>query len=87
MKIRINYDARVESEEVDNAWDAEAKKIKITLPDPCTNTPIIIEDDGTGMTLAELQSAYCFVANNRRKRGGELGKAIPIPQKYQYTSL
>jgi hypothetical protein len=57
---------------IDNSWDAEADSVRVTLPEPCTTNPIIIEDDGTGMTLQELQYAYCFVANNRRKRSGEL---------------
>lgn len=35
---------------IDNAWDADATEVCITLPDPLTGHPIIVEDDGSGMT-------------------------------------
>ncbi|NQD96267.1 ATP-binding protein, partial [Pseudomonas sp. CrR25] len=35
---------------VDNAWDADAEQVSITLPEPMSDEPIIIMDDGTGMT-------------------------------------
>lgn len=34
---------------VDNAWDAEAKVVKITLPEILSDAPIIVTDDGSGM--------------------------------------
>lgn len=56
---------------VDNAWDAEATVISITLPDPMTLDPIIVEDNGNGMTEQELRREYLTVANDRRSRKGD----------------
>lgn len=56
---------------VDNSWDADATAISITLPDPMTSNPIVIEDDGSGMTEQELRNEYLVVANDRRSRKGE----------------
>ena len=56
---------------VDNAWDADAPTISITLPDPMTANPIVIEDTGTGMTEQELRNEYLVVANDRLSRKGE----------------
>lgn len=57
---------------VDNAWDADADNVWITLPEPLTQDPIIIKDDGCGMTDKEVSSEYLFIANDRRLRKGEL---------------
>ena len=57
---------------VDNAWDADARNVHITLPAPMTSAPIIIEDDGTGMTEDEVRSEYLKVASDRRSRKGDL---------------
>lgn len=56
---------------IDNAWDAEALKVNITLPEPLSGDPIVVEDNGSGMTLNELQSEYLNIARNRRQRSGE----------------
>ena len=56
---------------VDNAWDADAENVHISLPDPMTDAPIVITDDGTGMTRAELESHYLAIARNRREHRGE----------------
>ncbi|MCP3105486.1 ATP-binding protein [Myxococcus sp. K15C18031901] len=56
---------------VDNAWDADAHEVDIQLPAPMTNDPIIIRDDGTGMTEQEVRSEYLKVASDRRSRKGE----------------
>lgn len=56
---------------VDNSWDADATAIAITLPDPMTSNPIVIEDNGSGMTEQELRNEYLAVANDRRSRKGE----------------
>jgi hypothetical protein len=39
------------AEYVANAWDAEASKVKITVPEDFTNDPIIIEDNGNGIDI------------------------------------
>lgn len=56
---------------VDNAWDADANYVSITLPAPNTSDPIIIQDDGSGMTEREVRAEYLFVANDRRTRKGD----------------
>lgn len=56
---------------VDNAWDADAESISVTLPKPMSEEPIIIVDDGCGMTLEELRRHYLFIASDRRSRRGE----------------
>lgn len=55
---------------IDNAWDAEALRVDITLPDPLSGDAIDVEDNGSGMTLNELQSEYLNIARNRRQRSG-----------------
>ncbi len=56
---------------VDNAWDAEAKVVRITLPDIVTEAPIIVTDDGSGMKEQELRQEYLNIANPRYSRKGE----------------
>ncbi len=56
---------------VDNAWDADSENVRISLPDPLTTNPIVIEDDGTGMTDRELRLEYLSIANDRTSRKGE----------------
>lgn len=56
---------------VDNAWDADANTISINLPDAMTANPIVIEDDGCGMTEQEVRNEYLAVANDRRTRKGD----------------
>ena len=57
---------------VDNAWDAEAQNVWITLPSILTEDAIIeFRDDGTGMTPEEIRSEYLIIANNRRDRKGD----------------
>jgi len=56
---------------VDNAWDAEANNVWITLPDPLTADPIIVQDDGCGMTGPELRSEYLNIASDKRTRTGD----------------
>lgn len=53
---------------VDNAWDADADHVWVTLPEPLTNTPILIKDDGVGMTDRELREIYLKIANDRLSR-------------------
>jgi hypothetical protein len=56
---------------VDNAWDADAEDVEITLPTEMTDEPIIIQDNGSGMTEEELRSEYLKVARDRRSIKGE----------------
>ncbi len=56
---------------VDNSWDADAENVWVTLPEPFTNDPILIKDDGSGMTEKELRNEYLFIANSRTTRKGD----------------
>lgn len=56
---------------VDNAWDADANSVSIALPDAMTTNPIVIDDNGCGMTEQEVRNEYLAVANDRRTRKGD----------------
>lgn len=58
---------------IDNAWDADAEHVWVELPEPDVNPydPIVVRDDGTGMTPKEVQSGYLTIASDRRTRKGE----------------
>lgn len=56
---------------VDNAWDAEANSVWITLPETLTDNPIVVRDDGCGMIAAEIRGEYLNIASDKRTRTGE----------------
>lgn len=56
---------------VDNAWDADASVVRVSLPAPMTQEPITISDDGNGMTEEELRRHYLFIARDRRAAKGD----------------
>lgn len=56
---------------IDNAWDADAALVRITLPDPMSGDPIVVEDNGTGMTEQEVRRDYLAVASDRSSRKGD----------------
>ncbi len=56
---------------VDNAWDADAEQVWIYLPEPLSKDPILIIDDGLGMTEKELKTGYLKIASDRRSRKGD----------------
>ncbi|MCM2458232.1 ATP-binding protein [Rhizobium sp. CG4] len=56
---------------VDNAWDADAKNVWVTLPTPMSSDPIIVRDDGSGMTSLEMRTEYLNIASDKRARTGE----------------
>lgn len=56
---------------VDNAWDADANNVWITLPEPMSTDPVIIRDDGFGMTALEVRNEYLNIASDKRTRTGE----------------
>ncbi|WP_303678181.1 type I restriction enzyme endonuclease domain-containing protein [Ralstonia mannitolilytica] len=62
---------RALKELVDNAWDADADQVSIQLPKPLSGEPIVIRDDGTGMTEEELRRHYLTIAKDRRSVRGE----------------
>lgn len=58
--------AAVLSEAVANAWDAEARKVTINInPDQ-----IVIEDDGAGMTLSDINQRFLYVGYDKRNAEG-----------------
>ncbi|MEQ1718964.1 MAG: ATP-binding protein [Hyphomicrobium sp.] len=59
---------------VDNAWDADAEHIWITLPEVLSGEPIVVQDDGSGMTEEEVRSQYLRVARDRRSQNGDRSK-------------
>ena len=56
---------------VDNAWDADATVVRIALPKILSQQPIVIEDDGSGMTFNEVKSDYLAIAKSRIATRGE----------------
>ena len=56
---------------IDNAWDAEASEVHVTVPNILTDSPIIVQDDGSGMKTAELEAEYLNIASPRYSRKGE----------------
>jgi hypothetical protein len=64
--------AAVLTEAVANAWDADASTVKIRV-DP-ESMWIEIEDDGIGMTVADINERYLRVGYKRRDHGGEHGR-------------
>lgn len=51
---------------IDNAWDADATTVDILLPKPMTADPVVVKDNGSGMTELELREHYLVVAKDRR---------------------
>ena len=56
---------------IDNAWDADADRVVVQFPTALTTDPIVISDNGSGMTELELRKEYLSIANDRRSRKGE----------------
>ncbi len=87
-QIRFQVDSRLASllsqeysstekalkELVDNAWDADAEHISISLPAPMSSDPIVINDNGYGMTAEEVELHYLKIAADRRLLRGERTK-------------
>lgn len=62
---------RALKELVDNSWDADATTVRIELPRPMSDEPVVVKDDGTGMTEEELRRHYLSIATDRRAQRGE----------------
>ena len=63
--------AAVLSEAVANAWDADAKLVKVSID----GTQIAIEDDGIGMTLQQINDRFLAVGYDKRANEGETSAA------------
>jgi hypothetical protein len=59
------------AELVANAWDADAKKVEITIPADVKSVgaEIKVQDFGEGMTFDELNEYYLHIGYERRERG------------------
>lgn len=72
------------AELVSNAYDAEAKEVKIHLFDE-GNKKIIVEDDGHGMSFQEINDKFLLIGRNRRvtedSQMSESGKRYVIGKK------
>lgn len=69
---------------VSNAWDANAKKVKITIPETLLNydtSEIIVEDDGLGMSDIDIRKAYLIVGRDRRADEGVDVTPAPFNRK------
>lgn len=58
------------AELVANSWDASATRVNITIPQS-QGAPIVIEDNGSGMTDDEFRSRWMVIAYNRVAHQGE----------------
>jgi len=59
---------RALKELVDNAWDADSDAVSVKLPEPMTSDPIVVHDNGTGMTEQELLNEYLFIASTTPRK-------------------
>ncbi|WP_030321019.1 ATP-binding protein [Streptomyces flavochromogenes] len=56
------------AELVSNSWDADARRVTVSLPDDISaDAEIVISDTGEGMSLKQCQDRYLKVGYNRRK--------------------
>ncbi len=55
---------------IDNAWDADASSVTINLPKPMTQDPIVVQDDGCGMSEGQLRQEYLEIARDKRRTQG-----------------
>ena len=65
---------------VANAWDANATRVKITMPDTPIDqerSEIIIEDDGIGMSDEDVREKYLIIGRDRREK--EQSEKTPSP--------
>ena len=60
---------------VDNAWDADAENVWISLPEAVTSDPVVVRDDGSGMTEPQVRNEYL----TRRSRN-QKGKSVTMPE-------
>ena len=67
---------------VANAWDADATKVEITIPNTPINkrtSEITISDDGDGMSDEDVRDKYLIIGRDRREK--EQSDETPCPLK------
>jgi hypothetical protein len=74
-----NSSERALRELIDNAWDAEATEVHVTLPEILSDALIIVTDNGSGMKEQEVRNIYLDIANPCFSRKGERTLAPAAP--------
>ena len=67
---------------VANAWDANATRVEITIPEGQINeqsSEIIIKDNGLGMSDQDVRDKYLIIGRDRREKEGT--EETPLPYK------
>lgn len=71
---------------VSNAWDANARRVDVTIPEgpiDATTSEIAVQDDGIGMSDSDVRKAYLVVGRDRRKEEGNDTTPPPFSRKLQ----
>lgn len=58
---------------VSNAWDADATRVDVTIPTSVLDdmSEIVVQDNGCGMSDADVRKAYLVVGRDRREAEGD----------------
>lgn len=64
------------TELVANAWDAGATNVRITIPAE-KGRDLVVEDDGTGMTVDQFKHRWMTLAYDRHKHQGDFAEFPP----------
>jgi hypothetical protein len=72
----VRYPEVALTELVANAWDAGASEVHITIPEEC-EMPLVIEDDGVGMTRAQFHEKWMTLGYDRVKHQGSWAEFPP----------
>ena len=71
---------------VSNAWDANAMRVDITIPEgliDAATSEIIVQDNGLGMSDGDVRQAYLVVGRDRRKEEGDDTTSPPLSRQLQ----
>jgi hypothetical protein len=74
------------TELVANAWDAGASEVRISIPDD-HDLPLIVEDDGCGMTSEQFRTRWMTLGYNRVKHQGRKAEFPPERQDWRRISF
>ena len=72
------------AELVANGWDANATRVDITIPDRTLDlgtSKVIISDNGTGMSDADIRTRYVITGRDRRQDEGSDETPAPLKRK------
>jgi len=76
----------VVAELVANSWDAEATEVAISIPTGRfrDDSEIVVVDDGTGMTDAQVRQAFLKVGRDRRSaEGSDLSEGVKLDEEHR----